>query len=193
MDQVDLTLGNIKLTECVAEHTPFHNNTFDIATAYSFMDHLVDYRELFQEAYRVLKPGGMFYADLNPNRRFIQGLAHLNESGLEIKSEIIKKEIMGALHNGDVYDNTFGIDPTLIAMAEPGKTYSQGFEANEVQSEAHRVGFRECSIHYDWFFSQGVIIHEYSFEKAQNIDDYLRSLLPYTANMYKYIRFIMKK
>jgi ubiquinone/menaquinone biosynthesis C-methylase UbiE len=75
MKRVDVSSGNVFLHECLAEKTPFPDNHFDFATAYSFMDHLFSYDDFLQEAYRVLKPGGTFYSDLNPNRAFINSMA----------------------------------------------------------------------------------------------------------------------
>ena len=193
LDQVDTTLGNITLTLGEAEHTPYPDNTFDLATAYSFMDHLYDYRPFLAEAYRVLKPGGVLYVDLNPNRAFIDGLAALVERGVEINSPHVLKEIKGALHNADVYDEAFGIDGETLTNAEPGKSFDRGFDGYEVASEAKRIGFSSFDVHHDWFFSEGVVLHQQAEGHAAVVDDYLRMLLPHTSMFYKYLRFVGRK
>ena len=193
LDKVDTSLGNITLTLGEAEHTPYDENTFDLATAYSFMDHLYDYRLFLAEAYRVLKPGGILYVDLNPNRAFIEGLAVLVERGSQIDSTHVLKEIKGALHNADVYDETFGIDGQTLTNAEPGKSFDRGFDGDEVVAEAKRIGFSSFEVHHDWFFSEGVVLHQQSDEHAAIVDGYLRMLLPHTSMFYKYLRFVGRK
>ena len=55
-----------------AESLPFDNETFDVVTCYSFLDHLENSALFYQEAYRVLRPGGKVYFGLNPNRKFAE-------------------------------------------------------------------------------------------------------------------------
>src|SRR5690606_33545266 len=116
MSQVDLRSGNVTLHECVAESTPFKPVTFDLATAYSFMDHLIDYRVFLSESYRVLKRGGVFYSDLNPNRDFILAIAGAekhSDDKLPI-TPIVSREIQGAIRNGELYQRQYGMDPELL-------------------------------------------------------------------------------
>ncbi|MCA1929454.1 class I SAM-dependent methyltransferase [Rheinheimera sp.] len=194
MAQVDLSPGNIKLVEALAEKTPFAENQFDFATAYSFMDHLFDYREFLQEAYRVLKPGGVLYTDLNPNREFIHSM--LQASAVlepEQRSVILRREIEGALDNGSNYEQQFGLDATALAQAEPGKTLAKGFQAQEVLDYAKLLGFRTVEVEYEWYVDQGFWVNQQPEGYAQIIDQYLQSMLPVSAHFYKYLRFILTK
>ena len=70
MARVRIDKGNITLHRTPAETLPFADASFDAATAYSFLDHLEDQGAVLREVARVLRPGGVFYADLNPNRLF---------------------------------------------------------------------------------------------------------------------------
>ena len=70
LDKIDTSSGNIHLHCDPAEKTPFEDSSFDIVTAYSFMDHLFELRSFLAEVYRLLKPGGIFYSDQNANRSF---------------------------------------------------------------------------------------------------------------------------
>ena len=193
MDKVDLSPGNITLTLGEAENTPFPEGMFDMATAYSFMDHLLDYRAFLREAYRILKPGGILYIGLNPNRAFIQALSQLVQKGSTVSSPQVLKEIEGALHNSDVYAESFGIEGEMLTRAEPGKSFDRGFDADEVTQAAERIGFSEFRVHHDWFFSEGVVLHGQSEADARCVDNYLRMLLPHTSMLYKYLRFVGKK
>jgi ubiquinone/menaquinone biosynthesis C-methylase UbiE len=61
---------NVHVQEADASHVPFGPATFDLVTAYSFFHHLQDMRPVAAEAFRVLRPGGGLYIDLEPNRHF---------------------------------------------------------------------------------------------------------------------------
>ena len=195
MKQVDMSNGNITLHESTAEQTSFPDNNFDIATAYSFMDHLFDPTEFLAEAYRVLKPGGVFYSDLNPNRDFVNAIETLShtEDLQQGVSPIVEREFQGALHNGEHYQEQFGIDADLLEKAEPGKTLSKGFEANEVILAAKEIGFTSCKVEYEWFLGQAKVIHEQPTGNSDVVENYLNSVLPASSHLFKYLRFIFKK
>ena len=193
MKHVDLSSENIFLHESLAENTPFANCSFDFATAYSFMDHLFDYKDFLKEAYRVLKPGGVFYSDLNPNRDFIMAMDHIETVGLKTNSAIVEKEIKGALHNGVYYQENFGINADVLDKAEPIKSKDKGFNADDVLATAKEIGFSECRVEFEWFLGQAKVMREQSLEKAHIVDEYLTSVLPVSSVLYKYLRFIFIK
>lgn len=193
MQQVDTRSGNIYLHEAMAEKTPFDANIFDFASAYSFMDHLHDPRDFLKEVFRVLKPDGIFYSGLNPNREFILAMEAASNDTVCALSPIVEREIKGALHNGDYYAETFGIDAAMLEKAEPMKSEKKGFDAKEMLAMAKEIGFSKCRITHEWFLGQGKVMHEQSFESAAQINQYLLSVLPATAGLYKYLNFIFIK
>lgn len=195
MKHVDLSSGNVFLHESVAENTPFESNSFDFATAYSFMDHLTDYRVFLKEAYRVLKRGAIFYSDLNPNRGFIQAMDNAESKYINTTelSPIVKREIVGALHNGDYYQENFGMDANMLEQAEPGKTLEKGFDAGETVKFAQEIGFSKCMVEYEWFLGQAKVMHEQSIEHSNIVEAYLNSTLPVSEPLFKYLRFIFIK
>ena len=79
LDRVDRSSGNITLHNTSAEKVPFPDNHFDMVSAYSFLHHTEDYRKVLREVARVLKPGGICYVDLEPNKAFWDALAKLSE------------------------------------------------------------------------------------------------------------------
>jgi ubiquinone/menaquinone biosynthesis C-methylase UbiE len=195
MKQVDLSSGNVFLHESLAENTPFDSNTFDFATAYSFMDHLFDYKEFLKEAYRVLKPGGIFYTDLNPNRDFILAISNAERisNSSPITSPIVAREIQGALHNGEHYNQHFGMDGNLLEKAEPIKSIDKGFDPQEVLSIAREIGFSQCTVEHEWFLGQAKVMHEQSVENSDLIEKYLNSVQPVSSHLFKYLRFVLVK
>ncbi len=193
MKHVDLSSGNIFLHESLAENTPFASDTFDFATGYSFMDHLFNYKDFLKEAHRVLKSGGVFYSDLNPNRDFIMAMDNIEKAGVKTDSAIVEKEIKGALHNGALYQESFGMNADFLEKAEPGKSVDKGFDANDVLAAAKAIGFSDCRVEFEWFLGQGKVMHEQSLEKARIVDEYLTSVLPASSSLYKYLRFIFIK
>ena len=193
MKEVDLSSGNVFLHEATAEQTPFADGHFDFATAYSFMDHLFDAGDFLTEVFRVLKPGGVFFAGLNPNRDFILAMDQAADKAVTGVPPIVAREIQGALHNGDYYQQNFGVDGAMLDKAEPIKAVQKGFDAKEIHDLARRIGFASCRIDYDWFLGQGKVMHEQSFERAEQIHAYLSSILPVASPLFKYLNFVVTK
>ena len=61
-------IGNIEFVQADAENLPFEKETFDIVTAAFLIVHLKDPTRFFDEAYRVLKDGGIL-AVTNTNQK----------------------------------------------------------------------------------------------------------------------------
>ena len=193
MKHVDTSSGNVHLHECLAEQTPFEAGSFALATAYSFMDHLHDVTDFLREVHRVLRPGGVFFSGLNPNRSFIRWMEQVAASGAAASHAVFGREIMGALRNGDHYEREFGIEGAELELAEPGKSVRRGFDPGEIMEQARDIGFARCEVWHDWFLGQGPLMHQRSFQSAEAVDGYLRDLLPVSASYFKYLNFTLYK
>lgn len=192
LDRVDVSPGNIELHEGVAESMPFENDTFDMASSYAFMHHVEDHRAILREVRRVLRPGGLFYIDLEPNKLFWQSMVDLEKRG-ERYSDIVTREIDSVLHTDEAVESGFGIPSQTFLDAEPIKSVLGGFDPYEFRSDALAAGFSSCEITLDWYLGQGAILHGQSKNDMDVIDGYLRRTLPLTAHLFKYIRFVCTK
>lgn len=63
-----------------AEKLPFANNQFDVVTSFGLLEHFANPSKAISEMVRVLKPGGLFFADIVPNRFSVQALGNIINS-----------------------------------------------------------------------------------------------------------------
>ena len=131
LDQVDVSAGNITLHEGTAESLPFADGSFDLVTAYSVFHHLADHRPALAEAARVLRPGGVLYVDLEPNRAFwgaIQEVERTYGNEAERLDEIVAREVAAVLHVEDDLFERFAIPHETFRSAEYIKSHLGGFD-----------------------------------------------------------------
>lgn len=60
-----------------AEKLPFAKNTFDMVTSFGLLEHFEDPKIAISEMVRVLKPGGLFFTDIVPNRFSVQSIGNI--------------------------------------------------------------------------------------------------------------------
>ncbi len=192
LDRIDVSSGNITLHNSEAEKLPFKDAEFDMVTAYAFIHHLHDYKIALKEAYRVLKPQGVMYIDLEPNREFWKSMEALSKKK-DNYSDIVEKEINAVLHTDDQVAKDFNIKPETFRAAEFTKAYQYGIDSKEMIETAKKIGFKSCAASYQWFLGQGNVSHQQSFEDATTIDTYLQRVLPLSGHLYKYLRFVLVK
>ena len=193
LNKIDTSAGNITLHNTVAEKLPFEDGYFDVVTAYSFIHHLEDSRPVLAEVKRVLKPEGIFYVDLEPNKLFWEKMVDLEQSNLANLSDIVIKEIDSVLHTDERVEQEFGLEKGIFSKAEYIKSILGGINASEFESDAESVGFKECKTQFEWFLGQGNVLHGQSSEDAAKIEAYLRRVLPLSDHLFKYLQFILVK
>jgi ubiquinone/menaquinone biosynthesis C-methylase UbiE len=192
LEKVDLSRGNVTLHEGVAEELPFEDASFDLVTAYSVFHHLADHRPALAEAARVLRPAGVLYVDLEPNRAFwraIDQVERTHADRLDELDDIVSREVGAVLHVEDDVHGRFAIDPEVFRAAEYIKSHLGGFEPAEFEADAHAAGFARCETTHEWFLGQAALIHGPSPEDVTTVERHLRRLLPVTAHLFKYLRF----
>jgi len=191
--RIDTSRGNITLHNTNAEQLPFDDHVFDAVTGYSFLHHLEDFRPVLREVFRVLKVGGLAYFDLDPNRLFWKALMDLEAGGVTGLSVIVEREIHAILHLDEQIEAEYGIPREVFQRAEPMKAFQGGLDPVEFRTVALDCGFSECDVRFEWFLGQGAVMHGQSFEAAQTVESYLRSALPLTGHLFKYLQIMVRK
>ena len=186
LDRVDQSLANVTTQRGVVEKLPFETATFDMVTAYSFLDHLEDPLLVLKEAHRVLKPGGILYVDLIPNRSFWASIEAAATDQNRPHNAIVEREIEELLNHEEKLEKAFGVAPEDWRNAEPAKSEGKGFEAQALKDDVSALGY-EVTIRPEWFLGQAVLHHGTSSDAAGLVDSHLRSILPTTMGLFKYL------
>lgn len=104
----EATAKNICLDEIKyspLEEIPYENNKFDVALSLWVVEHLKNPTEVFEEIYRVLKPGG-FFLFATPNKDFlpirVKNLLNLN------KINIIANKLLYGREEKDIFRTFYG-------------------------------------------------------------------------------------
>lgn len=108
-------IPNVKMAVGDAEKLPFDSNYFDVCTTYSVLHHLPSLEPAFREIYRVLKPGGIYYNDQDPNRFFEKGIYRIAKLFMRSKDELSTDAEI--LNLAEYYAMHGGISPSFLEAA----------------------------------------------------------------------------
>ncbi len=190
--RIDVGSGRVTLHQGVVENLPFDDRTFDMVTAYSFLDHLADPVVALEEAFRVLRPGGVLYADLLPNRSYWKAVHAAAASDPEIRANydpLVAREVREVARHEEALAETYGTEvaPGSWDDVEPVKSRALGFDAAELRTDLLRVGYQNVEVHHEWFLGEGVVLHGDGPEAAAAIAQHLRRLDPIASSAFKYL------
>lgn len=198
LDRVDTSgKAEIRLFNQDTGTFPVEENAYDLVTAYSFLHHLYNIAPTLKTAYRGLRPGGKFYADLDPNYYFWDGINQLERNGRY--DPIVKREIEMVSHIDEQLGERFDIDHELINLAEYGKNVKGGFKAEELEALLLETGFKTVELKYYWYIGQGYLINNEKYsaasrhEYAEITEEVLQKILPLSKGLYKYLGFVATK
>ncbi len=191
--------GNAKIELHLSETGSFEvkANHYDLVTGYSFLHHLYDIQPTIKNAYKGLKDGGCFYADLDPNYYFWEGINQLDRQGEY--NAIVKREIEMVTYKDEDIEKTYGVSKELFNHAEFGKNIAGGFKEEDLKKIFLEIGFSKVEISYYWFIGQASIINNQSgtleerIERADIMDNVLKQVLPLSRNLYKYLSIVAIK
>lgn len=115
---------------------PFEDGSFDIVTSFGLLEHFEDVDTVIAEMARVVKPGGMFFADIVIERFSVQTIGNVFNALVRLAYYTFKlKPIEGvnearALFKPDFYENTFS--------PEAYTTFMQRAELNDIRFHGNR-------------------------------------------------------
>jgi ubiquinone/menaquinone biosynthesis C-methylase UbiE len=176
---------------------PLERGTFQLVTAYSFLHHLAELLPTFRTASRALAPGGKFYADLDPNFYFWEGIYRLKRHGNY--HPLVQREIEAVTFKDEEIEAKFGVSREVFNHAEFGKDMAGGFKEETLREQLKEAGFGRVDVHYHWFLGEGFLINsgaasrEELFGQAAVVNDALQRALPVSRNMFKYLGFVATK
>ena len=167
---------------------------YDMVTAYSFLHHLYDIGPTLATAARALRPGGHFYADLEPNWAFWDAIKNLDpEMPLD---PLVERERASVLEKDTEIQDKYKIDRDLFNQAEYNKNIKGGFSEEQLRAALLAAGFRSVEFSYYWFLGQAAIINDERYERDQKLlaatlcADVLMRGQPLTRHLFKYLGFV---
>jgi SAM-dependent methyltransferase len=171
-----------------AESLPFADDSFDAVTAYSVLHHLVDLVPVLAEVRRVLRDGGAFYADESPNAACTTALREV--ASLEGLPDALRDEAETVLLDHKRYQERFGLDEELVRSAMYRKYRFGGIDEDDLGKVLLSVGFTEVRFDYRWPVGSSRMVREAGWEQEQALEAHLRSLLPLSRHLFKYLQVI---
>lgn len=109
---------------------PLDSDSYDIVTSFGLLEHFTDPGPVIREMVRVLKPGGLFFADIVPHRFSVQTLANygFNLWAVLVYTLISRKWKYGStklkfvLGRPEYYENSFSIERYAAELRQAGLT-----------------------------------------------------------------------
>jgi ubiquinone/menaquinone biosynthesis C-methylase UbiE len=168
--------------------------SYDVVTAYSFLHHLYDIGPTLRNAAIALRPGGKFYADLEPNYYFWKAISDLSPNGQY--DSVVKREIDSVVEKDSEIQERFCVDKDIFNHAEYGKAFLGGFAPERLTEQLLAAGFKDAEIFYYWFLGQADLVNDSRRTRAEQIamaEVFAETLikgLPLTRQLFKYIGFV---
>jgi ubiquinone/menaquinone biosynthesis C-methylase UbiE len=186
---------NLLVFDGDSENIQFDDGSFDVCTAYSFIHHLPDAELTMSEVFRILKPGGFFYSDADPNCFCYSEIEKVTKEGTGISevSECLKVEVEAIKDVFSILAKQYNISEETALLAEYHSLAKGGMNPYKLTEMMGRIGFKSISAEFIWYLGQGQIMHNQSSKLATAIDEYLKSMLPFSRNLYKYFKIIASK
>ena len=194
IEQVDVSgSANVGLILGDVSNIPRPDCSFDVATAYSFIDHLYDMPAVFEEVNRTLRKGGAFYAGLIPNEQYWTAINQLDPT--QHYSESIDREIRHVSQKDSEINEAYGIDQETFKIAEYQKNIRGGLSEESLRRQLLEAGFTKVDFIYDWFLGQRKIILDETLTLRERearmalMEGLLREQLPISRSLFKYLSF----
>jgi len=178
---------NVTACKSPAEALPFPDGLFDVVTCNGVLHHLENIGHALAEARRVLRPGGILYADEIPSIPFRESLSELNDSAP--MSDLLKSERWKVAGDLDRYEQ-LGIEKEATRNAMVQCYQKDELRPERLEELLARSGFEMIDIQYRWFLGQAQIRDSWGEDAARRLEEYLTSALPLTRHLFKNLMIV---
>ena len=183
---------NIHLILGDARHVPYPDGSFNACTANGVLHHMEDLQPVAREICRILKPGGMFYSDEDPNHDYFDFFDTLDTGNPEL-SELMRKEHDNLTNKAREMKEQFNVDEEITQLAEYQKMVKGGMSTLAMRQIFLAAGFSEVQIEYRWYLGQASVRKQMGREGEKTINDYLQAALPLSSRLFKYFKLVATK
>lgn len=181
---------NVRTRIAAADALPFEGAPFDVVTMYGVLHHLPDLASALGEARRVLRPGGIFYADESPSRHYLDALPGL--SALPVLPPALAPEIDRLTNDARTFSERYEISPEVTRLAMAQNYYVGGLTEENLRELLGRAGFSEVSVRFRRFAGEDELRRNRGEPAVAEVQDYLLSVLPLSRTMFKYFELRAK-
>jgi ubiquinone/menaquinone biosynthesis C-methylase UbiE len=178
---------NVTARQAPAEALPFPDGVFDVVTCHGVLHHIEHIGQALDEARRVLRPGGIFYADEIPSFHFREALSSLSDSSP--MSDLLKTERWKVIGDIDRYEQ-LGIEKEASRNAMVQCYQKDEIRPEKLEKLLHGAGFQTVDIRFRWFLGQAQIRDSWGEDTVRHLEEYLTSALPLTRHLFKNLMII---
>ncbi len=176
---------NVHVQVASAEALPFEQNGFSVVTMYSVLHHVSDLSIVFREIRRVLRPGGVFYADESPSHDYRAALLKLADKCL---TDTLTAEVKKTTSDAELFFTRYGIDPQITRKAMVQNYEAMGLSEDNLRALLMDAGFQDVSIDFRRFCGEEAL----EKQAAEVVKSYLKDMLPLTRHLFKYFVLIAR-
>jgi ubiquinone/menaquinone biosynthesis C-methylase UbiE len=178
---------NVMLVLGDTREMSFLDESFSVCVAYGVLHHSEDLRPVIREVFRILKPGGMFYSDEDPNYDYFQFFEKLDPDATD-ESDLVLREHKNVTEKAIQMKREFGVDESITRLAEYQKMVLGGMQGHSLKELFAEAGFSNVQLGHRWYLGQAQVRANYGLEAERLIRRYLDSCLPMSSHMFKYFK-----
>lgn len=175
------------------EKTSLPDECSNVVTAYGVLHHVYDLQPVFEEIFRILKPGGFFYADQDPNSDYLTRMKEIVVDKMTMKNPILAREMRSSVFTAENQEEMYGISKDVTTYSEYWKCKKNGLSHDNLIAMLQAIGFNNIDIVYEWFIGEGFARNQHGHEFADKMVETLRAALPFTRSLFKYMSIRAEK